>query len=198
MNPWLPLSYLVPWPRLWEGFHREVNHWNYGAGHYVQLVEYLRGRPELESVLDLACNEGYFLESLGWPRMAGLDVSGQVLARACQRVPGLVAIRYDLCRFFEARPPRPPALLAGYDLCVVSDVLYYLAPFRLSPYLYWNLLPEHRDLARKQRFLKHCAGLARKLVVVGAHQEARGIRYLLEATPGFRRVLPGYFALELT
>ena len=164
-NPWLLLSYLAPCPAFWERFHATPNHWGYGESHYRELVEYLDSRQDLTSALDLACNEGYFLSILArsgqFQRLAGLDVSARVLARAAQRVSGLQVIRYDLCRLFESHPPPllPPQQPA-YDLCVLSDVLYYLAPFRLSPYVYWSVLPVTWDLPRKRRLLAHCRRLA--------------------------------------
>ena len=200
-NPWLVLSYVTPQPKFWERLHSRPNYWNYSEGHYAPLLDYLKERDELSSVLDLACNEGYFLQNLSrwgrFSRMAGLDVSRNVVTRAQQRVAALEAYHFDLCHFFQESPPLPEGL-GCFDLCVLSDVLYYMAPFQISPYLYWDVMPLTWDLPRKRRVLEHCRRLTRKLLIVSAHQDLPSIRYLLETTPGMKLVLPGFYALETT
>jgi peptidoglycan/xylan/chitin deacetylase (PgdA/CDA1 family)/protein-L-isoaspartate O-methyltransferase len=121
------------WPRrrdaLWEAWFRTPDPWHYGSDYerekYAhQLAMLPAGR--LARVLELACAEGHFTQTLAprVERLVAADISKTALARAHARCAAFKNVQFR--RLDLAHDPLP----ADLDLIVCSEVLYYLADKR--------------------------------------------------------------------
>ena len=99
----------------------------YEAAKYAATLDALP-RPRYASALEVGCSIGVFTRQLAarTDRLLALDVSDDALACARWQCAGLRHVAFERRVLPEETPPGP------FDLAVVSEVGYYLAPADLG------------------------------------------------------------------
>ena len=177
------LHQMLPARIAWNLIHKNENIWDYGKTLHNQKIyvhfESLTHKHNINSVLDLGCNEGYLLKRLNAKRKIGVDCGSNIVNRCRKFIYDdkidTSVIDTDLNVLFSNSLPNSPRA----DVVICSDILYYLAPELLPPIIFWSF--DFRIFRHfKNRLFDNIEQLANTAIIFSDHQFNSGIIRELE------------------